>query len=103
MGLPVILSDKAIQDLDECVRYLTENWSNQVKVDFLLKLESKFEQVSQMPYSNPVFEPQPPFRRALVNRQVAFFYLIEENQIRVARIRSTRQNPEAFDLDFPTP
>lgn len=103
MSLPVILTDRAIQDLDECVRYLSENWSNQVKVDFLIKLENKFEQVSEMPYSNPVFELHPPLRRALVNRQIAFFYLIEENQIRVARIRSTRQNPDAFDLDFPTP
>ncbi len=49
MALEVIISERAEENLDAIVKYLSAAFSETVKMDFLATLAQKMSQISQMP------------------------------------------------------
>lgn len=92
MPLPVVFTQEFSSELEKAVAYLSENWSNQVKVDFLVVLAEKIQRIEAMPESYPISAKTPGVRRCLVNRQMALYYRIKENYVEALSIRSTRRD-----------
>lgn len=93
MELNVELSDRARQDIEQMAAYLSEHWSEQVKLNFLLTLTEKMKLISQMPYLYKASQKQPDVRECVLTKQAVLFYRVGETSVEIITIRSSRQQP----------
>ena len=49
MTLPVELTDLARQDIEAIADYLSLNWSEEVKINFLVELTENINRIAEMP------------------------------------------------------
>lgn len=97
MELRVDLSDRARKDIEQIASYLSENWSEQVKMNFLVSLTNKMNLIGQMPYLYKSSQKQPDVRECVLNKHTVLFYRIAENSVEIITIRSTRQQSGEFE------
>jgi plasmid stabilization system protein ParE len=88
----VIFSKHAASKLDGIVAYLNDNWSQQVKIDFLALLADKLQLISKMPFMYRASVVLPGCRECILNHVTILYYRVDENQklIEVVTIQSTR-------------
>lgn len=92
MALPIVFTNTFSEELEIAVTYLSENWSNTVKVDFLVALAEKIERIETMPEMYPVSLKNLGIHRCLVNNRIALYYRIKEDRVEMLSIRSTRRD-----------
>ena len=81
MEYEAIFSARAEYNLEKITKYLQENWSNRVKIDFLVALTEQIQRLELMPFINPIFEKNRNLRRCLINKNTALFYRIDKTKI----------------------
>jgi plasmid stabilization system protein ParE len=98
MARKVVLSPSAKAKLEDVLRYLEEEWSGKVKMDFISILDARIQQVSQYPKSCPESSGFSNLHRCVVTKQVSFFYRIMEDRIEVITFFDTRQDPGKLEI-----
>jgi len=92
MALNVRLSDRARGDIEEIATYLSENWSEKVKTDFLLNLTAQIDMISKMPYMYRASASKPNVRECTLNKHTLIYYeIVNEDLIRILTIRNSRK------------
>ncbi len=94
----VEISERAERNLDAIVKYLAENWSEQVKTDFLADLSQKFELISRMPRMYRQSRTQKGVYECVVNKYTIAYYRIQEDAVQIITIQDSRQDPNTLEL-----
>ena len=101
-SLGVYLSPTACKQFESLCQYLTEEWSNKVKQDFVARLDKKFSQISSLPESCPESQEISGLRKAVVDKRTSFFYRISVNSIEVLTIFDNRQSQQTIKKTIKT-
>ncbi|MCU0447720.1 MAG: type II toxin-antitoxin system RelE/ParE family toxin [Microscillaceae bacterium] len=98
MPFKVIISNRAEANLDAIMQYLNENWSAQVRCNFLTTLSTKLEYLSEMPFMYPESKLKAGVRKCVITKQVTLYYRVEEDRVEIITIQDSRTNPADIDL-----
>ena len=71
-----ILSENAEHKLEEIIDYLYDEWGQQAKESFIIKLAKSIDIISKQPKSSPESKEKPTLRRRKVVKQISLFYVI---------------------------
>lgn len=96
MELTVELSERARRDIEQIADYLSKNWSERTKIEFLILLTEKMKLISTMPYLYKASQKQFNIRECVMNKHTILYYRVLEETIEIITIRNTRQKPEEF-------
>ena len=98
----VFLSELAENKLLKLTDFLIENWSLKVKNDFIKKLTSKIEQISDQPESCPQSSEFNGLFKCVVTKQTTFYYRVnfEKKEIEIITVFDSRQNPNKLQKDI---
>ena len=98
----VFLSELAENKLLKLNDFLLAHWNLKVRDDFIEKLTSKIDQISNQPESCPQsFEFKGLFK-CVVTKQTTFYYRInfEKKEIEIITFFDSRQNPKELEKDI---
>jgi plasmid stabilization system protein ParE len=98
----VFLSELAENKLLKLNDFLLENWNLKVRNDFIKKLTSKIEQISNQPESCPQSSVFQGLFRCVVTKQTSFYYRInfDKKEVEIITVFDTRQNPDQLEKDI---
>ena len=92
MELEVRLTDRARADLEDISKYLQSNWSEQVKMDFLVRLNEQFKLIGKMPLMFRVSAKRPGIRECVMHKHTIIYYrIVAERFVQIVSIQSTRR------------
>ncbi|AMC10226.1 plasmid stabilization protein [Lutibacter profundi] len=100
--MKVFLSELAETKLLKLSNFLLENWNLKVRNDFIKKLTSKIDQISEQPESCPQSSEFNGLFKCVVTKQTTFYYRInpDRNEIEIITVFDTRQNPNKLEKDI---
>jgi plasmid stabilization system protein ParE len=98
--MKVLFSRLAIFKLEKLSQYLSSEWSEQSKITFLKKLDSKINIIQQHPEIFPQSEFKPGLRKCMVTKQTSLLYEVGEDSIFILTIIDTRQNQEKIKQEI---
>mgnify|MGYP003624968618 CR=1 FL=1 len=100
--MKVFLSELAENKLLKLSDFLLEKWNLKVKNDFIKKLTSKIDQISEQPESCPQSSEFKGLFKCVVTKQTTFYYRInlDRNEIEIITVFDTRQNPNKLEKDI---
>lgn len=98
----VFLSELAESKLLKLNDFLLENWNLKVRNDFIEKLTSKIQQISEQPESCPQSSVFKGLYKCVVTKQTTFYYSVNftKREIEVITVFDTRQNPDKLEEDI---
>ncbi|GAB3516401.1 type II toxin-antitoxin system RelE/ParE family toxin [Emticicia fontis] len=91
----VVITDIATEDIENVSRFLQNNYSNKVKLDFLVRLSEKLLLIERMPFMYPVSFNNPRVRRCVIHKNVVCFYEVDDEKIYILSITDTRIDPKS--------
>ncbi len=99
--MKVFLSESAERKLLKLNDFLLENWNLKVRNDFIKKLTSKIEQISNQPESCPQSSEFRGLFKCIVTKQTTLYYRVnlDRKEIEIITIFDTRQNPDLLEKD----
>ena len=93
MALNVRLSDRARADIEEIAEYLEQNWTEKVKMGFLIRITDRLQNISEMPYMYRASARKPGVRECVMDKHMIIYYKVVDNRmINVLSIKNTRRN-----------
>jgi len=100
--MKVFLSKLAENKLLKLSDFLLENWSLKVKNDFIEKLTSKINQISEQPESCPQSSEFKGLFKCVVTKQTTLYYRInlDRKEIEIITVFDTRQNLDKLEKDI---
>ena len=100
--MKVFLSELAENKLLKLNDFLLENWNLKVRNDFIKKLTSKINQISEHPESCPQSSEFKSLFKCVVAKQTTFYYRINlgRKEIEIITVFDTRQNPDKLEKDI---
>ena len=100
--MKVFLSELAENKFLKLSDFLVENWNLKVRNDFIKKLTSKINQISELPESCPQSTEFKGLFKCVVTKQTTFYYRInvDKNEIEIITVFDTRQNPNKLEKDI---
>jgi plasmid stabilization system protein ParE len=90
----VVVSKRAQNKLLGIIKYLIEEWSEKVALDFKNKVLEKYDHLEKQPNSGLGSEKIKDIRSILVVKQLRLVYRFEKETIKVLNFFDTRQNPK---------
>ncbi len=100
--MKVFLSELAENKLLKLNTFLLENWNLKIRNDFIKKLTSKIEQISNQPESCPQSFEYKGLFKCVVTKQTTFYYRlnIDKKEIEIITVFDTRQNLDQLEKDI---
>lgn len=100
--MKVFLSEIAQNKLLKLNDFLLENWSLKVRNDFIKKLSSKIQQISNQPESCPQSNKFKGLFKCVVTKQTTLYYRVnvDKKEIEIISIFDSRQNPDQLEKDL---
>jgi plasmid stabilization system protein ParE len=94
--MEVYLSKLAESKLKKLSDYLLEEWSQNVKSEFLAKFTAKITQIESQPESCPKSKELGGIYKCVVTKQTTFYYriLADKKEIEIITLFDTRQDPD---------
>ena len=93
MSRKVIITKTAEKKLNKLFDYLSENWSERVKKEFIKKLDHNLEIIKNYPDIFPKSDAKPGLHRAVITKQTTIFYRFNSSEIKLVTVFDSRQNP----------
>ena len=90
----VIHSDLAKLTFFENIKYLEENWSKQVILNFLRKVNKITKLIKNNPKIFPIWNEKKNIRKVIIISQITMFYIVQEKTIDVVLFWNNYQNPK---------
>ena len=97
-GFEILWTDAALNELEQTINYLRENWTDKELRILALKLEDTLNLISQNPKLFQVIEVTNKIRRVVILSHNTLYYKIKNNQIEIISFFSNRQNPNKRPL-----
>ena len=97
-GYKLFWSDKAIDDLQNIIRYLTENWSQKEVQNFARRLDKRLDLISINPRLFPKTVRRKDIRRSVLTKHTVIYYKTAEKIVTIVTLFDPRQNPKKLRL-----
>ena len=102
MSRKVLLAKRASGKLEKLLIFLEEEWSLEVKKDFLFKLEESLKLIRKLPASFPESNKLPGLRKCVETWQTSIFYKYSDSTIYIVSLFDNSQNPKSLDKEINT-
>ncbi|MVN20665.1 type II toxin-antitoxin system RelE/ParE family toxin [Mucilaginibacter arboris] len=97
-GYKIFWTDYALNELEQTITYLEENWTEKELRNLASKIEETLELLSQNPNLFQRSEIKKDVRRAVVLTHNTLYYRINGDTVEVISFFSNRQNPKKRKL-----
>ena len=94
------LSKRASKKLEKLLEYLASEWSNEVKMDFIKKLDKSFKQIQNFPDSCQQTDFVKGLHMLIITKHTSVFYSFDSKQITVVTIFDNRMNPKKLKKEI---
>jgi len=92
MGYKLYWSDEAVNNLEDILNYLLENWSDKELDNFKQSLSLQLDLIIRNPNMFPVSTHIPRLRKAVLSKQTTVFYEIKGKSIFLAYLHVNRKD-----------
>ena len=92
MAYKLFWTDEAIENLDDILNYLQQNWSQREINIFKRKLKKHIELISKFPLMFPVSNYNSRLRKAVLTKQTTVFFEIKDGMIYIAYLFVNKRN-----------
>lgn len=96
MSRKIKLSYTTRKKLAELLSYLEKEWSNEVKNDFINKLDKSLNQISNFPDSFPKSSLAKGLHKCVITKQTILFYKYTKDEVYVVTIFDSRRDPNTL-------
>jgi plasmid stabilization system protein ParE len=86
MDYKLFWTEEAIDNLENILDYLINNWSEKEVIEFKKKLSRQIKLILNNPFMCPVSEYNPRLRRSFLSKQTTIFYELENNIIYIVHV-----------------
>ena len=93
MAYEVVYKIRFRKKLITLLEYLELNWGEKIASEFLDKLESRIQRLSNQPYTGIASRKMPSVRSVFITYQNRLFYRIKGQKIEILNLYDTRMNP----------
>ena len=94
MAYQIVYKKRFLNKLLSLLDYLKSEWGDAVADQFIVKLQSRLQTLSEQPFIGAPSTTIKSVRSILVTRQNRLFYRIKDNVIEVINMYDTRSNPK---------
>jgi plasmid stabilization system protein ParE len=98
--MKIRFSDLSVYKLELLLEYLEEEWSVQVRQNFLEELKKQLEIIQANPYAYQASSIDPELRRCVISKQTSLLYEIGKDGIFVLNLIDSRQNPQSIRAEI---
>jgi plasmid stabilization system protein ParE len=91
-------ADEAIDNLNDVINYLEQNWSYKEKTDFFKKLEKRLGIIKQYPEIFPKSQKSNSVYRSVLTEQITIYYSVENKIIKILSLFDVRQDPSKLKI-----
>lgn len=92
--MKIVLSKRASIKLEKLISHLEVEWSENVKNNFIYKLDKALKVITTNPQSFPKSEKIVDLHKCVITKQTSVFYKFNKDTIFIVSIFDTRQNPK---------
>jgi plasmid stabilization system protein ParE len=100
MDRKIVVSKTAEKKLNKLFLYLEEEWSLQVKQEFVEKLDNSIAIIKKQPKVFPVSSKEKNLRKCVITKQTTLFYRFDSKKIYILTIFDTRQHPNRLNKEI---
>ncbi|WP_276371538.1 type II toxin-antitoxin system RelE/ParE family toxin [Chryseolinea sp. H1M3-3] len=97
-GYKLFWSDRALDDLQNILNYLSEKWTQKDIRNFVRRLDRRLELISGNPRLFPKTTKRKNIRRSVLTKHTVIYYDMKENSVTVVTIFDPRQHPKKLKL-----
>lgn len=90
----LVISSIAKEDIEHISDFLQKKYSNNSRLDFLLKLTQKLQLIENMPLMYPASKSNTRVRKCLINNKCSLYYEVTENLICILSVIDNRTSPD---------
>ncbi len=94
MAFEVTWTTHAIEDYKKVITYLKDEWSVDITLGFIDKVQQRLDRLSVFPFSGIISKKDKSIRSIVLIKHNRLYYRIKDDKIEVLNIFDTRQNPE---------
>ena len=87
-------TEEAVNNLEEILDYLNQNWTQKEVTNFKLKLAKQIELIVQNPFMFPQSLHRSRLRKAVLSKQTSIFYEVKNDTIFLAYLFINRMDIE---------
>lgn len=92
MGYKLFWTDQAIENLEEILTYLSENWSQNEIENFKHKLSRQLDLILINPKMFPVSIYNPRLRKAVLSKQTTIFFELKDSLVFIVYLHVNSKN-----------
>ena len=93
MAFEIILKKRFLHKVTKTLAYLEKEWSQDVALAFLQKIDRRLMQLSQQPYLGTASQKVSNVRGVLITRHNRMYYKVKDNRVTILNMYDTRMNP----------
>lgn len=93
MAYRIIVKKRFTNRVEKVLAYLEKEWSHQVAVEFLIKIDRRLALLSRQPYVGVLSSKIKDVRGLLITRYNRLYYKIRDDQVIILNMYDTRINP----------
>lgn len=93
MAFEIILKKRFLNKLTKTLAYLEKEWTHEVAVVFLQKIERRLEQLSKQPHLRAPSSKVKNIRAVLITKHNKMYYKVKGKYIFILNMYDTRINP----------
>lgn len=91
-GYKIKWSVRAVNDFNQIIRYLSENWNEREIKKFVRQIDKNIDYIQTSPSAFPATSCRPGLRRCVVSKIHTLYYLIQGKTIYLITIWDNRQD-----------
>ena len=92
MTYKLFWTEEAINNLEEILDYLVQNWSQKELDNFKSRLKKHLELIQRFPLMFPVSSYNPRLRKAVLSKQTTVFFEIKNEMIFIAYLFANKKD-----------
>lgn len=96
----VVLSKQASDKFEKLLNYLETEWSENVKQNFIKKLDDSVQFISSFPEATEKSNLKKGLHRCVITEQTTIYYQFNEFEIQIITVFDTRMNPTRLQLEL---
>jgi len=97
-GYKLFWSNRALDDLQNILDYLRENWTQKEIKKFAQKLEKRINLIQQNPRLFPRTSKRVDVRRSVLTPHTVIYYRINPKNLTIVTLFDTRRHPKQLKL-----
>ena len=91
--MKVVWTPMGLESLNETIKFIREQWNEEVTDLFLERLDNRIEQLRKNPKMGSIYN-RTPFRRLLIHPLITLYYSIEIDFVSLLLVWANKQNPD---------